>query len=524
MKKCKSTAILMASAMMLSLVGCSGSSDAASSGSSAMELTEAELRQAAREAMIASEAAEASSREDASAASSSIDAATAASSDVATIAGSSDVAATTLNSSETLTTTSTATATTTNGTTTTGVATATTPDAATAGSSAPTVSTTDSNTTATTEAANAIPAKLADHEFVYNGKVHSVLNSTNTIMSNLGQYQSRNTSCPEQPFYSYDGGSIIFITGIKDGNELPVDIAVYKKGILTARGVGVGSTLAEINNAYNGCNKSSFSLNKDYGISVKFDAYTLCFYFNTKNDTVVSYAYDNNDTLSKMYPVKSDIADSTKNIVATGKAQATTSSSNATTATNTTTSNSNANATPAANNTAPAQTTNNVAPAPAATTTQNSGSISEAEIMYNGKKLSILDGASTLMANLGQCEKKDTSTADEPRYVYDSNNINLYTFVNNGEELTYDLCIYKQGAKTSRNVGVGDSKDKIIAAYGSPAETYSFYQGYGFKYKFDTFTLYFDFDTNTDKVYSMTYGNNDTIRKRHAAHPNYIGD
>ena len=128
------------------------------------------------------------------------------------------------------------------------------------------------------------------------------------------------------------------------------------------------------------------------------------------------------------------------------------------------------------------------------------------------------------MANLGKCEKKDTSAADEPRYVYDSDNVNLYTFISNGEELSYDLCIFKQGVKTSRNVGVGDSKDAIIAAYGSPAETYSFYQGYGFKYKFDTFTLYFDFDTNTDKVEWMTFGNNATIAKRHAAHPDYIGD
>ena len=144
--------------------------------------------------------------------------------------------------------------------------------------------------------------------------------------------------------------------------------------------------------------------------------------------------------------------------------------------------------------------------------------------MYNGKKLSILDGASTIMANLGQCEKKDTSTADEPRYVYDSGNVNLYTFVNNGEELSYDLCIYKQGAKTSRNVGVGDSKDKIIAAYGNPSETYKFTQGYGLKYKFDKFTLYFDFDSSTDKAYTIVYGNNDTIAKRHSVHSNYIGD
>ena len=44
------------------------------------------------------------------------------------------------------------------------------------------------------------------------------------------------------------------------------------------------------------------------------------------------------------------------------------------------------------------------------------------------------------------------------------------------------------------------------------------------KYKFDQFTLYFDFDSNTNKVTDVVFGNNDTITKRHAKHPDYIGD
>lgn len=156
--------------------------------------------------------------------------------------------------------------------------------------------------------------------------------------------------------------------------------------------------------------------------------------------------------------------------------------------------------------------------------TQDNSDLAEYEIMIDGEKLSILDSASTIMEKLGQYEKKDDQIKEEPSYSYGSKNISLYTFVADGEELTYDLCIYKQGAKTARNVGVGDSKDAIIAAYGDPVETFEFLEGYGIKYKFDKFTLYFDFDANTNKATDITYGNNDTITKRHTIHPDYIGD
>ncbi|MBO4913313.1 MAG: hypothetical protein J5504_11355 [Butyrivibrio sp.] len=495
-------AILLASSMMLSLMGCAGSSSDASTGSSTMELTEAELREAAREAMVASE----DDSSDSSSVDSSIDASTAASS--AATGTSVEASATAVSSDTTIATTATS-----------------IPDAAATATSTLAAST---GNVAETQTQAEVTARPGENDFVYNGKVISVMSDTDTIMSNLGQYQSRNTSCPEQPYYVYDSGRILFITGIKDGKELPVGIAISgRKDIKTSRGIGVGSTLAEVNMAYKGFKqKESFSLNKDYGIKVTYNSCSLYFYFNTNNDTVTSFCYDNDDTLSKMYPVKKDIKESTQNIVVSGGSKTATSNSTANTAQATTTP---ANTTPATTTPAPApanntQATTTPAPAPAATAAKDTGSVSESEIMYNGKKLSILDGASTIMANLGQCEKKDTSTADEPRYVYDSGNVNLYTFVNNGEELSYDLCIYKQGAKTSRNVGVGDSKDKIIAAYGNPSETYKFTQGYGLKYKFDKFTLYFDFDSSTDKAYTIVYGNNDTIAKRHSVHSNYIGD
>ena len=503
MKKGKSIAIILASSMMLSLVGCAGSSTDASTGSSTMELTEAELREAAREAMVASE----DDSTDSSSVDSSIDASTAASS--AATGTSVEASATAVSSDTTIATTATS-----------------IPDASTTATSVPDAAAIATSTLAAstgnvaeTQTQAEVTARPGENDFVYNGKVISVMSDTDTIMSNLGQYQSRNTSCPEQPYYVYDSGRILFITGIKDGKELPVGIAISgRKDIKTSRGIGVGSTLAEVNMAYKGFKqKESFSLNKDYGIKVTYNSCSLYFYFNTNNDTVTSFCYDNDDTLSKMYPVKKDIKESTQNIVVSGGSKTATSNSTANTAQATTT--------PA--NTTPATTTTPApvpAPAPAATPAQNTGSLAEYEIMYNGKKLSVLDGASTVMANLGQCEKKDTHIPEEPSYTYDSGNVCLYTFIANGQELTYDISFYKQGTKTARNVGIGDTKDKIISAYGNPTSSYSFYQGYGLKYKFDRYTLYFNFDSNTNTVYSVTLGNNDTITKRHSIHPDYIDD
>ena len=458
MKKRKTTAILIASTLMLSAVGCSGAPSA--SGSSEMEMTEAELREAAREAMIATEDSSAAASSSAEAAS--VDAATTASSAEATGA----------------------------------------------------------NATSTASGTDK-PFKLEEHNFVYNG-VTSVMEDTSAIMSKLGKYDKKETPCTGMASYSYGSGDVYLITGVCGNQEIPIDVAIYRQGIRTIRNVGVGSSLSDVINAYSDCTRNSFSLGKDYGEIISLgSSCSIYFYFSSKTDCVIYYTFTNEDSLNKLYPVKADIKEKAKEIVEDKGKQTPAAGSNDSAA-NATTAPAPA---PAANNATPAPAANNTTPA--ANTTQNAGSLAEYEIMLNGKKVSILDDAATVQANLGKLEEKDTTragSAEEPRYVYSSNNIIFYTFVDNGNELTYDLCVYEKGAKTSRGVGVGDSKDAIVAAYGNPVETYTYYQGFGMKYKFDQFTLYFDFDSNTNKVTDVVFGNNDTITKRHAKHPDYIGD
>ena len=134
MKRHTTTAALLASAMMLSLVGCDGASMSATEGSSEMEMTEEAKREIAKAEMVAGEDASsnASSAEAATAASSEISAATAASSEVS--------------------------------------------DAATTASSADkSEAKTDAAATATSQQTQ---TKLAENEIIYNGKVLSVLDDS----------------------------------------------------------------------------------------------------------------------------------------------------------------------------------------------------------------------------------------------------------------------------------------------------------------------------------------------------------
>lgn len=252
MKKKQALAILIASSMALSIVGCSGAETSASEGSSEMEMTEEEKREIAKSEMVA--AVEASS-----VASPVDEAATSASSD-------SQAAATTATSSD--------------------AATTATSDNKTA---APTVASTDKSTEAT-------PVKLADHELLCNGKVISVLNDASKIFEDLGAYDRKITDIPEQPFYVYDSLGLEISTHPHNGKELPIGIDTDKKGIVTSRNIGVGDSKDKIEAAYGKpaeTNNYYGQTGDEYYYKYEFDKFSICFYLNAKNNTVVWYEIDN---------------------------------------------------------------------------------------------------------------------------------------------------------------------------------------------------------------------------------------
>ena len=232
MKKKQALAILIASSMALSIVGCSGSATSASEGSSEIEVTEEEKMETAKAEMIASD--------NASSIASSVE-------DAATIASSEDqVSAAASTSSD--------------------------------------------------KSADTTPVKLADHEIMYNGKAISVFNDSSKTLADLGSYDKKITDLPNEVFYTYEASGIEFSTYLCDGKELPLGIDVDKKGVTTSRNIGIGDTKDKIVSAYgNPSEKSDPSKQAEntYYYKYNFDKFSIWFYISTKNNTVVLYEIDN---------------------------------------------------------------------------------------------------------------------------------------------------------------------------------------------------------------------------------------
>ncbi|MBO4911779.1 MAG: hypothetical protein J5504_03565 [Butyrivibrio sp.] len=274
MKKKQALAILIASSMALSIVGCSGSATSASEGSSEMEVTEAEQREIAKAEMVATESA--SSVEDA-----------------ATIASSEDQVSAAAST-----------------------ATSDNKDAA-------------MTATSTDKSANATPVKLADHEIICNGKVISVLNETSKTFEDLGAFDRKITDIPEQPFYIYDSFGIDFSTHPSNGKELPIGIGITNKNIVTSRNIGIGDSKDKIVAAYGTpVEQGSYygQTGDEYYYKYQFDKFSICFYLNAKNNTVVWYEIDNTANADIMNKKSSSPAtiDTTTNSSATTQPAATT--------------------------------------------------------------------------------------------------------------------------------------------------------------------------------------------------------
>ena len=259
MKRHTTTAALLASTMMLALVGCDGTSMSATEGSSEMEMTEEAKREIAKAEMVAGEDASsnASSAEAATAASSETSAATAASSEVS--------------------------------------------DAATTASSADKSETkTDAAATATSQQPQ---TKLAENEIIYNGKVLSVLDDSAKTLADLGTYEDKKTYSLNEYNYSYDSGNIHYSTYLSEGKELPLSLSVYnRKDIKTSRNAGVGDTVDQITSLYGKPVEKGYfegGTGTEYSYKYKFDKFSLYFCFSEKTDKVAWFAFDHNANVDK---------------------------------------------------------------------------------------------------------------------------------------------------------------------------------------------------------------------------------
>ena len=75
------------------------------------------------------------------------------------------------------------------------------------------------------------------------------------------------------------------------------------------------------------------------------------------------------------------------------------------------------------------------------------------------------------------------------------------------------LYIHTPKVKTSKDVGVGNTQDEIIAAYGDPDKKTDDGNIYSFEYHFDTYNITFRFDDNRESVEMVMYTNNYYLSK-----------
>ena len=125
-------------------------------------------------------------------------------------------------------------------------------------------------------------------------------------------------------------------------------------------------------------------------------------------------------------------------------------------------------------------------------------SLTDDSFVYNGKKISILDDVETSLATLGEPSEKSSESGPMKYYDYGTFNdkeqegISYMTFIENGKEKPAQIDITVEGAKTSKGLGVGSTKDEVISTYGEPDDT--MIGGFALLYNFDGYELSFIVD------------------------------
>ena len=150
-------------------------------------------------------------------------------------------------------------------------------------------------------------------------------------------------------------------------------------------------------------------------------------------------------------------------------------------------------------------------------TTQNANiTISDDQIAYNGNAISILDSTETSLSKVGKYDKNRSNLdkgGDYKRYDYGKKfgEVLYDTLTYEGKELPLSMIIISPKIKTSRNVGVGDTEEDIIAAYGEPTKVTN--ENYRtLDYDMGDYTISFEINStiqneDRDKLESIVYTN-----------------
>ncbi|MBO4457177.1 MAG: hypothetical protein J5802_05630 [Butyrivibrio sp.] len=152
---------------------------------------------------------------------------------------------------------------------------------------------------------------------------------------------------------------------------------------------------------------------------------------------------------------------------------------------------------------------------------------------YNGKEISVLSDVPNTLEKLGTPNAdQSVKSADVAVYGYGDGDLTYNTCMVDGVEspLMISIGSYSK-VKTSRNVGIGDSRNDVVAAYGTPNDTVEGFtadsqdlasgeadisngdtlSGQFIKYEFDGCVLTFEMED--DHVASLTYINKNVEAK-----------
>lgn len=139
----------------------------------------------------------------------------------------------------------------------------------------------------------------------------------------------------------------------------------------------------------------------------------------------------------------------------------------------------------------------------------------DALIEYNGKTISVFDDNETLMSSLGeQIPGYEEHTDDGWNYYCfgtKEDSVSYASATIDGKDIPISLGVYDKNVKTSKNIGIGNTKEELIAAYGDKYEDDPYAGNGGYIYDFGTYTINFTF--YQDKVYGFIYTNTENDSK-----------
>ncbi len=138
----------------------------------------------------------------------------------------------------------------------------------------------------------------------------------------------------------------------------------------------------------------------------------------------------------------------------------------------------------------------------------------DASFKCNGKEISVLNDTETTIEDLGTYDPELSYLDEEYKnYVFSDSKVQFDTAMIDGKESPMVLYVANPEIKTTKNVGVGNTEEEIIAAYGYPNNTTESDYIYTLEYHFTSYDLIFDFDGNKEHVEMIRYKNTHNCKK-----------